>query len=91
MLELRPELSRFYQDLSTRFHSGLHNIRSFGHQITTRFHNDNGSTNQSPSSNPFLNSPNDNNNTLNVACSTNSSSSNTRRKLKQIRIVWNCI
>ncbi|OTF76018.1 hypothetical protein BLA29_002391 [Euroglyphus maynei] len=49
MLELRPELSRFYQDLSTRFHSGLHNIRSFGHQITTRFHNDNGSTNQSPS------------------------------------------
>ncbi|KAH9415338.1 hypothetical protein DERP_012634 [Dermatophagoides pteronyssinus] len=85
MLELRPEFTRFYQEVSERFNSGLNNIRSFGQQITTRFQQqeeDNSMVNQSTaatssSDNPFLDSdenlPNNNNNSndlLNPECPT---------------------
>ena len=83
MLELRPEFTRFYHEVSERFNSGLNNIRSFGQQITTRFQQqeeDNSMVNQSTaatssSDNPFLDSdenlPNNNSNDLlNPECPT---------------------
>nr|XP_046920398.1 putative uncharacterized protein DDB_G0282133 [Dermatophagoides farinae] len=74
MPEIRPEFTRFYHDLATRFHSGINNIRSFGQQITTRFHN-NDSGGSAIDDNSIENNDNNNNNN-NDGSSTNQPPSN---------------